>query len=132
MSEAQLDLIIQDLDRFTEKQVVAISLGAVANLREDTPRDTSWARSNWIPSLGRPAAPLREPEGRPTAGDVASAQAASAAGEAALLGFKLNREVSVFVTNNVPYILPLNSGSSEQAGEAFVERAVERAVRDGR
>lgn len=132
MSQGQRDLIIDDLTRFTEKRVVAIGLGAVANLREDTPRDTSWARSNWIPSIGRPAAPLREPEGRPTSGDVASAQAASAAGEAELLGFKLDREGSVFVTNNVPYIIPLNSGSSKQAGEAFVERAVERAVRDGR
>lgn len=130
-ARAQKDFIIEDLTRFTEKRVVAIGLGIVANLRQDTPRDTGWARSNWVPSVGRPADPLREPPGRPSAGDVATARAAQAAGEAELAGFDLEKG-SVFVSNNVPYIIPLNNGSSRQAGEAFVERAVERAVRDGR
>ncbi len=127
----QLDFIVQDLTRFTERRVVGIGLGVVANLRKDTPRDTSWARSNWIGSVGLPAPALSEPEGRPSAGDVASAQAASAAGAAAIAGFKLDQG-SVFATNNVPYIQALNSGTSKQAGPKFVERAVERAVRDGR
>lgn len=128
---AQLDIIIKDLATFTEKRVVAIGLGAVANLREDTPRDTSWARSNWIGSKGREAPPLAEPSGRPSAGDVAQARAASAAGEAAISSYKL-RDGQLFITNNVPYIVPLNNGSSKQAGAGFVQRAIERAVREGR
>lgn len=131
MASSQIDVIVEDLDRFTEKRVVAIGLGVVANLREDTPRDTSWARSNWIGSKGSPAAPLNEPKGRPSAGDIALARAASAAGDAALASYKLEQG-SVFATNNVPYIIPLNNGSSKQAGAGFVERAVERAVREGR
>lgn len=131
MAGSQKDLIIEDLTRFTEKRVAAIGLGVVANLREDTPRDTSWARSNWIGSKGRPAEPLAEPSGRPTAGDVAGARAAQAAGEAALASYRLDQG-SVFATNNVPYIIPLNNGSSKQAGAGFVERGIERAIREGR
>jgi hypothetical protein len=33
-----------------------------------------------------------------------------------------------YVTNNVPYIIPLNHGHSQQAGEFFVEQAVEEAI----
>lgn len=129
--DPQIDFIIEDLDRFTEKRVVGIGLGVVANLREDTPRDTSWARSNWIGSKGSPAPPLPEPRGKPSAGDVAAARAAQAAGELAMASYKLEQG-SLFATNNVPYIIPLNNGSSKQAGAGFVERAVERAVREGR
>jgi hypothetical protein len=131
VARSQTDFIIEDLTRFTEKKVSAIGLGVVANLREDTPRDTSWARSNWIGSKGSPAAPLKEPSGRPDAGDVALARAASAAGDAALASYRLEQG-SLFATNNVPYIIPLNNGSSKQAGAGFVERAVERAIREGR
>lgn len=131
MSSSQIDFIIADLDRHTERRVAAIGLGVVANLREDTPRDTGWARANWIGSKGREAPPLDQPEGRPSGGDVAQARAAQAAGEAQIVSYKLS-DGSIFVSNGVPYIQPLNSGTSKQAGEGFVERAVERAVRDGR
>lgn len=131
MASSQIGIIVEDLDRYTEKRVSAIGLGVVANLREDTPRDTGWARSNWIGSKGRPAEGLPEPGGRPSSGDVANARAAQASGEAEIATFKLE-DGSLFVSNNVPYIQALNGGSSKQAGEAFVERAVERAVRDGR
>lgn len=131
MSRSDLGLILEGLDTFTEKRVSAIGLGVVANLREDTPRDTGWARSNWIGSKRRPSDGLSEPSGRPSGGDVATARAAQAAGEAEIASFKLE-DGALYVANNVPYIQPLNSGSSKQAGEGFVERAIERAVRDGR
>jgi hypothetical protein len=59
------------------------------------------------------------------------ARSASAAGEVQLRSYKLDQG-SLFVTNNVPYIVPLNNGSSKQAGAGFVERGIERAIREGR
>lgn len=128
---AQIDIIIKDLVRFTEKRITSIGLGITANLKRDTPRDTSWARSNWIGSKRTPAVALKEPSGRPSGADVAQARGAQAAGEAALASYNL-ADGSLFVTNNVPYIVPLNSGSSKQAGAGFVERAIEQAIREGR
>ncbi|MBL4656255.1 MAG: hypothetical protein JKY33_10585 [Bacteroidia bacterium] len=36
---------------------------------------------------------------------------------------------SYFITNNLPYIVPLNEGHSEQAGEFFVEKEIQRAMK---
>lgn len=129
--DPQTHLIIRDLDRFTERKVTSIGLGAVANLRQDTPRDTGWARSNWISAKGRPPSLPDQPSGRPTSGDVGQAQAAQAAGAASLLSYRL-QDGPVYISNHVPYIQSLNTGTSKQAGSEFVERAVERAVREGR
>lgn len=127
MARSQQDLIIQALNGLTERSVSAIGLEVVANLREDTPRDTGWARANWIGSKGRSAEGLDQPEGRPTPADVASARAASAQGEADIVSYRL-RDGELYISNNVPYIQQLNSGTSRQAGEGFVERSIERGV----
>lgn len=130
MSSSQRDFIINALRDFTGKAVVAVGLDIVANLREDTPRDTGWARANWIGSKGRDNPGLANPEGRPSSADVVAARAASAAGEAEIISYGLE-DGPLFISNNVPYIQQLNSGSSRQAGAAFVERAIERGVRTG-
>lgn len=122
MSDPQIDFIVADLARYTESQVVDLSLNVVANLQEDTPRDTGWARANWVPSLG---APYEEDVG--SGGSVSLAQAKQSTGIAQVVGFRLS-DGSVFATNNVPYIQALNDGSSSQAGAAFVQASVERAV----
>lgn len=127
MSRSQQDLIIRALNGLTERAVSAIGLEVVANLREDTPRDTGWARANWIGSKGRDAQGLDQPEGKPTSANVAAARAASAEGEAAIVSYNLSDGL-LYISNNVPYVPRLNSGSSSQAGEGFIERAIERGV----
>jgi len=123
-----LQFVIASLNQFAEKHIKIIALDAVANLVEDTPRKTGWARSNWIPSIGTPARPdvsITNPE----PGQV---QARSAQREAGVLlvatGYKLERG-PIFITNNVPYIGRLNDGSSTQAPAGFVQSAILRAVR---
>lgn len=122
--------VLDALNRFTEKHVKVITLDAVANLVEDTPRRTGWARSNWVPSIGSP----KELDGTPPAEDQARAavgqrDAAREAGIAQIVtGYRLSLG-RIYITNNVPYIQRLNDGSSKQAPAGFVQAAILRAVR---
>lgn len=128
MPSSQIDLIIADLTKFTEGRMVALGLEVTANLREDTPRDTGWARANWVPAIGSPAPGPDERTGRPTPGEVSAALSRASQGEASLNSYDLEQG-SIFVSNGVPYIVPLNEGSSAQAGSGFVQASAERAVR---
>lgn len=128
MAEDQLSFIVADLSRFTNEEVLGLALEVNANLREDTPRDTGWARANWMPSIGAPfldtfASSVRDP----TPAQVTGQQARQQAAEAKLLRYDIEMG-AIFTTNNVPYINRLNEGWSAQAGTAFVQRAVGRAL----
>lgn len=123
-----LRFVIQALERFTEKHVKIITLDARSNLTEDTPRDTGWARNNWVPSIGSPyegGGGVTSPE----PSDVAAARSAGDRGQALVLATYTLGRGKVFVSNNVPYITRLNNGSSTQAPSGFVQAAIARAVR---
>lgn len=98
-----------------------IILERTAELIEATPVDTSWARANWIPSVGEPPT---EPVGSPN--DVGAAQNAQAAGIAAVLANR-DGEAELAVTNHVGYLEQLNKGTSPQAEANFIEHAIEKA-----
>lgn len=122
--------VLDVLTRFTEKHVKIITLDAVANLVEDTPRRTGWARSNWVPSIGTP----KDLDGTPpdddaARGAVGQRDAAREAGIAQIVtGYRLGLG-RIYITNNVPYIRRLNDGHSKQAPAGFVQAAILRAVR---
>jgi len=126
----QLSFIIADLSRFTAHETLSLALDIQANLQVDTPRDTGWARSNWVPSVG---APFDDPEWEsvkdPTPAQVASAQTRQQEAISGLVGYTLAKG-PIFTTNGVPYIIPLNEGHSPQAGAGFVQRSVGRALRE--
>lgn len=122
----QVELLMADLDRYTERTIVELSLNITSNLQEETPRDTSWARANWIPSVGQPK--LLPQVSDPDSGDVARARGAGQTGLAEVVGYKLNKG-SVFASNGVPYLEQLNQGSSNQAPAGFVQREIERGVK---
>ena len=113
------------LRRFAEKVVKTIVVHTTSNLAASTPKDTTWAAVNWIPSIGQSF------EG--TAGTRAEAEAGridpqiQAAGLAAVQGYQFGKGL-VFITNNVPYIGRLNNGSSKQAPAAFVQMAIARGI----
>jgi hypothetical protein len=123
--------VVADLDLFTAREIVALTLNVDAELRENPPRgtpvDTGWARANWVPSLGEPA--ILEVAREPTEADVAARAADGERGRNSVLAYRPGDGV-VFVTNNVPYIGRLNDGHSPQQAPGFVQRAVEKAVRD--
>ena len=125
--DSQIRAVVRGLERVTERVITKITLDVTANLVEATPVDTGWARANWVPAIGAPV--VRDLGNVPAT----SQNAASVAGKqqqaiaAVVTGYKLARG-AVFVSNNVPYILRLNDGSSKQAPSGFVQRAIKKAV----
>lgn len=130
----QIDIIVADLDRYTQGEVIALALNINANLRSQpplgTPIDTGWASANWLPSIGQPkivdGMPSNPKEG-PTPGEVAARARMAADGQNDVLSWRLE-DGPIFSTNNVPYILPLNDGHSPQSPRGFVQVAIEKAV----
>ena len=121
----QIEVIVRDAGRLTERVVRGIALDLHGNLVEATPVDTGYARANWVPRVGRP-----QPRavGTPGSGGVGAAQAAANGGVNQVLGYRL-AQGRVHVTNNVPYIEALNAGHSPQAPAGFVQRSIRDAVR---
>lgn len=131
MPSARVRVVVTSLDRFVSQIITALALHIVANLvrapsEGGTPVDTGWARANWIPQVAEPFSGTAGTREQAEQGNVSSAQ--QAAGMASLLGYKFERG-KVFITNNVPYIVRLNEGSSRQAPAGFVQAAVAKAVR---
>jgi len=106
-----------ELKRVTERQVIALVLDITADLIIQTPVDTGWAKSNWVPSV---VAPEVELFGSRDSVD----QSAQQRGQAEVLSYILEMG-PVWITNNVPYIGLLNEGWSPKAQPGFVDMAVE-------
>lgn len=86
-----------------------------------TPVDTGRARANWRVGIG----------GRPTGfdPDATDASAALAQGSSSIETWK-SGEGAIYITNNVPYIVPLDEGSSAQAPNGMSAAAVQAARRE--
>lgn len=123
--DPQIRFIVGDLGRFSEREIIRLSLEVTANLIEATPVDTGWARANWVPSIGA-GFEVQVGNGG-DAGQRASMRRRQAQGKAELAGYRLSRG-PIFVTNNVPYIQKLNEGSSQQAPAGYVQQAIARAI----
>lgn len=95
-----------------EKTVRAVALTVHNTLDLTTPVDTGRARANWLPSLNTPDVRIVEPS-------VGKADL-----DAAITAYKLAD--TIFISNNLPYIRPLNDGHSKQAPAGFVDIALLR------
>lgn len=123
----QIRAILRGVAGFVERQVTRITLDITADLIIHTPVDTGWARANWVPRIGQP---FEATSGtRPRAGSTSLGGGEQASGQAAVLRYKLPQGM-VHITNNVPYIEPLNEGHSPQEPAGFVQRAIARALQD--
>ena len=124
--------LARQLDASVELVTRRIALQLFTGIVEKTPVDTGRARSNWGIGIGAPAPP---PSGAITAEEEAriirsgvnqpfSSITAEAIQEAnaALLG--VDGKQPVHITNNLPYIIRLNEGHSQQAPAGFVEATV--------
>lgn len=81
-----------------------------------TPVDTGRARGNWIASIGSPATAADAPVDKTGVG--AMNQALGVAAQ-----FK-SEQKSMWLCNNVEYILPLDNGSSKQAPNGMTAQGV--------
>ena len=125
MADPQVAQILRELEQLAERTIKKITLDVTANLIESTPVDTGWARANWIPSVTKSVSETDGTREQAEAGSISTGKQLS--GQAEVVGYRLARG-QVFVTNNVPYILRLNDGSSSKAPAGFVEAAVQKAV----
>jgi len=81
-----------------------------AGLTNVTPVKTGRAKGNWFPSVGTPSEEITDGiTPQPFNIDPAPLE-------------------KIWITNNLPYIVPLNEGSSQQAPTNFVELEVERVL----
>ena len=109
-----------DVSKFVQKTGVRVDLvvrkiafDVFSSVVKRTPVDTGRARASWTLAVNRV--------------DLSTAPVGSsttiASPEAALGPVKFGD--TVYISNNLPYIVPLNNGSSTQAPEGFVQMAVE-------
>lgn len=125
----QVKVVVKSLDKFVGRIVQRLVLNVTAALRENpplgTPVDTGWAAANWVPSIG---SPFKGTAGQRVRGNIDTTP--QALGLAKVATTYTVKRGPVYVTNNVPYIVKLNEGSSRQSPRAFVQAAIFRGVRE--
>jgi hypothetical protein len=102
-----------------------IALAVDRTVVRATPVDTGRARANWQATLGAPAVGTVDSE----PGKRASLTSTTGRNGQVIAGYKGGPNAAIFLTNNLPYIVPLNNGHSGQAPAGFVERAVDVTMR---
>lgn len=130
MSSGNITTVVNGLKDTLEKLAKKITLDVTAELIKTTPVDTGWARANWVPSISEPynidfGSNLSRKERSSLVSDGQATQNDGAANVAA--NYKLSLG-SLFITNNVDYIVLLNEGYSQQAPAAFVQQAISTAL----
>lgn len=125
---SNIRIVITALEQFYETVIKKLVLGIVSNLvsapgEGGTPVDTGWARANWVPSIGPGHSGVI---GSPDAVSTGAQQAGLATVATSKQAIRI---AGVSISNNVPYIVRLNEGSSKQAPRGFVQRAIRKAVK---
>ena len=116
-----------DLKRFSDKSIKdvsevkrAVSLSLFNSIIQDTPVDTGRARGNWQTDTGQAKSGVVERDDK--GGEKASAEAKGVIEDSDL-------NDTLYMSNNLPYIEPLENGSSSQSPEGMVKRNFARIKR---
>ncbi len=125
MADPQVRVIVRSLNGFTERLMKKLTLDITSSLIERTPVDTGWARANWVPSVGLPFSETAGTREEAEAGNINVGRQQS--GQAQLLGYTLTKG-SIFISNNVPYIVDLEGGSSQKAPSGMVLQSIDSAI----
>jgi len=104
------------LEEGVEKLVQKVAIVVDQVVVNTTPVDTGRAKNNWTLSVGAPITAEREPD-KTGAGALADARLA--------IGSYRLELGSIFITNGVPYIIPLENGHSAQRPFGFAKQAVQ-------
>jgi hypothetical protein len=115
-----------DIRRFTAKTVEAhnkitrvATLELFSGVIKATPVDTGRARGNWQTAPGSPAAGETERLDKSGGEAIAEVEAKTPQGAGQI----------TYLSNNLPYIVPLEEGSSKQAPQGMVKRNMDRVQR---
>lgn len=109
--------VAENADKLVRKVAMAIDRTVVMA----TPVDTGRARANWIAALNTPH--LSTTTNVSPSGSEPMEQAAGV-----IAGYDGDKDAEIHITNNLPYIGPLNNGSSAQAPANFVQIAVRKGT----
>lgn len=128
---ASLKDLARRCDKLPKEIRIAASTAAIVaskklleSLWRETPVDTSKALSNWLVGIGKGVYAEREPYVPGFAGYTATAST-NAARTVAFSALETKKPgKSIFIVNNVNYILELNRGSSKQAPAGFIESCI--------
>jgi hypothetical protein len=113
------------------------ALDAQYLLAKDTPVDQAIARSNWRISIGRPLTgtiaayrPYMSRHKPPYSGGGSKSERSNLSAVQSQGKAKLSKYTkgSIYISNNLPHIKPLDDGWSSQTAPGFVNRAVMGAV----
>lgn len=120
-------MIARAVTEFTEGVVSDVATNVLDRLTASpsdggTPVDTSFATRSWIATVGSPSVDVAGSRESVSSGP-------QEAGRTIIMGYRLSQG-ALFITNNAPYIMLLNFGSSPQAQPAFVDIAIARAVNE--
>jgi hypothetical protein len=121
---ASLEKQLESVRKKASQRAVSAALKMVRELVYATPVDTSKALSNWQVTLGQPAAFSRNAYFEGDRGSTYEKSAATAFIAAQLVLKEKKPGQSIWLTNNVNYIVDLNNGTSAQEPAGFFERAV--------
>lgn len=99
------------MDAKADRAIRALALELTKRVVMRTPVDTGRARGNWFGRIG-------QPERRTTEATDPRGSATIAKGQAIIHRFTMGE--SYFLTNGLPYILPLEHGHSKQAPAGMV------------
>lgn len=97
---------------------IAIDLDRMVVLA--TPVDTGRARGNWYPSIGKPSSEVSYDKERYNKKGITAINRAAESVNTAKLGS------TVWLTNNLPYIIKLENGGSKQARRGMVDISIQR------
>lgn len=117
MASSQVEAVKASLRKEVERAATAFILELDNELRRSTPVDTSHARWNWVSSIAEPY------DGVSNGAD----STAHDAGIAAVLRYRIG-DGDLWISNNVPYIVMLNLGHSDQQPAGWFEAAIARAT----
>lgn len=115
---SSVKVAIKNIGQFVQKKQRQIAFEVYGGLIAVTPKDTSRAASSWRMKVDA-VDPSSEPAGQ-----------SSYSPKPADIGLMSPNSV-IFVTNNVPYIIPLNNGHSQQAGKFFIQKEIKQAIKRG-
>lgn len=123
---ARLRVIAKDIPENANAIVRLTALAIQQSLVLQTPVDTGRARANWQVNINAPANGTLEQFPLAAKGDSVGLPGPS--GSFAMTeAIKATQNFvggSIFITNNLPYIVPLNNGHSQQAPAGFIQTAI--------
>lgn len=121
---ADMNKLADSIPQAISSYKVKIAQTIVADLAYKTPVDTSQAISNWVVTLGARNVGIVPPHYPGESGSTRNASAQETIQRANIVLQQKKPGQSIFITNNLPYIVRLNDGYSAQAPAGFVERSI--------